>query len=80
MATYLSAGVGEAVGGYSYMTGARDLGGVAEHLLSHAGGSHQTSGHPGSRPLLDLGPGCLCTAPQISSSNLIQKKPGVSAN
>lgn len=53
-------GVGEAVGGCS-CTGARDLRGVAEHLLFLAGGSH-LPGHQGSKPMLNREPGCLCTA------------------
>ena len=44
------------------MTGARCPGGMAELLLSHAGGNHHPLSHQGSRPLLDWGPGCLCTA------------------
>jgi hypothetical protein len=43
-------------------TGDRNPGGVAEHLSSHAGGSLHPSGHQGSRPLLNRGPGCQCTA------------------
>jgi hypothetical protein len=38
------------------MRGARGPGGVAEHLLS------SVFCHWGSRPMLYLGPGCLCTA------------------
>jgi hypothetical protein len=44
------------------VTGARDPGGMVEHLLSHAGGCHHPLGHRGSRPMLDQEPGCLCTA------------------
>ena len=53
---------GRAMGGYSYVTGARDLGGVTEHLLSYAGRNHYPPGHQGSKPLLNWGLGCLCTA------------------
>jgi hypothetical protein len=55
-------GGGGAVGGCSYVTGARDPGGVAKHMRSHAGRSHHPSGHWGSRPLLNQGTSCLCTA------------------
>jgi hypothetical protein len=57
-AAYLSAG--RSVGDYSCVTGARCPGGVAELLKSSAGGNHP--GLQGSRPLLDQGPGYLCTA------------------
>ena len=52
------------------MTGARDPGGMAEHLPSHKGGSQHPSGHWGSRLLLDWRPGCLCTAHRFHSEQL----------
>ena len=39
-----------AVGGCSYLTGARDHRGVTKHLLFHAGENYHPPGHRGSRP------------------------------
>ena len=47
-------------------TGARGPGGIAEYLPFLTGGNHHLWGHQGSRPVLNLGPGCLCTAPYLT--------------
>ena len=59
MGTHLPAG---GLGKVVAVTRARGPGGVAEHMLAHAGRSHHLPGLQGSRPVLDLGPGCPCTA------------------
>jgi hypothetical protein len=65
MATYLSVGLG-AVDGCSYMTGARDPGGMAEHLPLHVGGNYHPLGHQGSRPLLNPAIAVSCEALPVS--------------
>jgi hypothetical protein len=44
------------------LTGTRGPGDMIECVLSHVGGNHHPLGPPGSRPMLDCRPGCLCAA------------------